>query len=89
MKLPEGTYWSVVEGRYVFPHEIDTWRPEEYERVTGQKLPSCSCGADGVYILFMSAFQVGDVAGRSDVKVYCQSCAEGFGVAAKQLGLGD
>lgn len=87
-RLPEGSYWSDAEQRYVLPFETDKWRPEEYERVTGQKLPPCPCGGEGAFIMFMSAYKIGASEGQGQVTVICNTCAEAAGGIAKQLKFG-
>lgn len=87
--MPEGTYWSEALDRYVLPHETDVWRPEEYERVTGQKLPQCPCGNDGAFVLFMSAYKVGAEEGQGQVTVICEGCVEKAGGIASSLGFTD
>lgn len=85
VRLPEGSYWSAAEERYVLPFETDKWRPEEYERVTGRKLPPCPCGNVGGFVLFLTAYKIGAAEGRGQVTVLCDSCAEKAGDIAQQL----
>lgn len=78
--LPKGAYLDANLKRYITPYEKQ-WNPQEFERVSGTKLPTCSCSKKGDFILFAIAHRVdgGETEGQEQILVFCTSCAEQAG----------